>query len=549
MAMFGNLSTMGQVSGGFSFDPETFPTLLEDFKVDIAQTLEENTKLRDEQYEELMSFYGELDKQRKENLASFNQTYNSFSASEKKKYLWTMYDSGELTKDEYKSEVNNAYLTEAQNNANRGIYTGYIPYEYEGKTLFVEAKHLNPEVALDSEDFVRDSVLPTDAFYFPDAEYYEPNTGVLGSHEKAWFVGEPTINDVHKITNRSEFEFAGAGSDREARDILIPDKNFGQFIAPALNIIGSITKNPIFTAVGTKLGGGDAKDFIKTQVGSLFLQDVLPSDLLETELGDWGIDADLFGIDPEEWTEGMEKVQKGATKGKSIQDGLEKEFGVDILGNVIQGTVDIGTGVAGELMMEGDALVANINEFVIEPLEETFDAFAKTETGQGIQQVVDVATDAYEKAKDLGQDIIDPIDTVLDVVGEKVVDPTLQAGKAVGEAIIDPVDTVLDTFGEKVVDPFLQAGSDVLSAGEDVVKDVGRGLDKILDYTDVFSKGADLVTTPEFKLDVLRTPPTAQTKTQTEDLFSKELFEFDLKEQDEFSQEMLSPIMNLRRYG
>ncbi len=89
----------------------------------------------------------------------------------------------------------------------------------------------------------------------------------------------------------------------------------------------------------------------------------------------------------------------------------------------------------------------------------------------------------------------------------------------------------------------------MLSAGEDVVKDVGRGLDKILDYTDVFSKGADLVTTPEFKLDVLRTPPTAQTKTQTEDLFSKELFEFDLKEQDEFSQEMLSPIMNLRRYG
>lgn len=549
MSMFGNLSTMGQVSGGFSFDPETFPTLLEDFKVDIAQTLEENTKLRDEQYEELMSFYGELDTQRKENLASFNQTYGSLSASEKKKYLWTMYDSGELTEDEYKTEVNNAYLTEAQNNASRGIYTGYVPYEYEGKTLFVKARHLNPEVTLNPDAFVGDSVLPTDAFYFADAEYYEPNTGVLESDEKAWFVGEPTINDVHKISNRSEFEWAGAGSGREAHDILIPNKNFGEFIAPTLNIIGSITGNPIFTAIGTHLAGGDAKDFIKTQVGSLFLQDVLPSDLLETELGDWGIDADLFGIDPEEWTEGMEKVQKGATKGKSIQDGLEKEFGVDILGNVIQGTVDIGTGVAGELMMEGDALVANINEFVIEPLEETFDAFAKTETGQGIQQVVDVATDAYEKAKDLGQDIIDPIDTVLDVVGEKVVDPTLQAGKAVGEAIVDPVDDVLDTFGEKVVDPFLQAGSDVLSAGEDVVKDVGRGLDKILDYTDVFSKGADLVTTPEFKLDVLRTPPTAQTKTQTEDLFSKELFEFDLKEQDEFSQEMLSPIMNLRRYG
>ena len=531
----------GLSGGGFTWNMDRLAEGTERLELIQEENLKKTQAEVDKAYEEKLALFDQLDTTRKEDLASFTQTYNSLSAGEKKNYLWTMYDSGELTEDEYKDEVHSAYLTQAQNNANQGIYTGYVPFEYEGQTLFVEARQLDPDVPDNFKSswwFIGASVRPHDTFYFPEQHAKQPELT-----EKDWLAGMAdesgyiTYVDGVKYNPGGSTKFSDSPQGR-ASAILDPDKSFGEFIAPMLNVLGAITKNPIFTAVGTHLGGGDAKDFVKNQVGSLILQDILPADLLETELSDWDIDGDLFGIDPEDWTEGLGKVQIGATKGKDIQDGLEKEFGIEVAGNILQGTVDIGTGVAGEIITEGDALVANINDFVIEPLEQRLYALAGTETGQNIG-------DFIETAKDLGQDIIDPIDTALDAVGDFVVDPALQAGKAVGEAIIDPIDTALDAVGD-FVDPALQAGSDVLSEGEDVLKDIGRGIDDLFDYKELLSPNVDRGTPPQFRFDVL---PTTQTNTQTEDLFSKELFGFDFKEQDEFSQEMLSPLMNLRKYG
>ena len=112
------------------------------------------------------------------------------------------------------------------------------------------------------------------------------------------------------------------------------------------------------------------------------------------------------------------------------------------------------------------------------------------------------------------------------------------------------VDPLVDVAQEGInfVQEVTQPISDVLSEGEDVVKDLGREFDKTVlqPIGDVLEAGGDVLggmlgggQQDYQQRGISQTP--------VENIFDKELFKFDTEIKS--TQEMLSPMMNLRRYG
>jgi hypothetical protein len=130
--------------------------------------------------------------------------------------------------------------------------------------------------------------------------------------------------------------------------------------------------------------------------------------------------------------------------------------------------------------------------------------------------------------------VLQPIKTGLEPVvdvAQQGIDVVQDVGRTFDDTFIDPIDDALDTFGEEVVDPVLQAGSDVLSEGEDWLKEAGYVIDDLVDWESLLKAGMSAQAAP----------------TKTENIFSDELFKFDTKVEN--TRQMLSPIMNLRKYG
>ncbi len=232
----------------------------------------------------------------------------------------------------------------------------------------------------------------------------------------------------------------------------------------------------------------------------------------------------------------------------------------------------------GNAIVKGVETVGDVAEDILKPPLDFI--------GETFEEGVDFVADTFEPA-------VDFLDKKLDALGESYVDPALQATKEFGEdavdfvadtfePVVDAVDYVLDEFGEKAVDPALQAGkefgqdvidlgSDVLSEAEDIfIEPIKEGVEYLsdVDLPDLpdFPDMPDLPDFPDMpdfnlpNLDIDFSLPslglggmlaggeaTGQQRSPTEELFDKELFKFDTEIKS--TQEMLSPMMNLRKYG
>ncbi len=363
--------------------------------------------------------------------------------------------------------------------------------------------------------------------------------------------------------------------------------------------------------------GGDIGDILEGAI----IGSVAP-DFLETGLGKLGIDADLFGIDPNTFSDSLNEVQTDMIKGKSGTESLLKEFGgavtenlagvigdaaggvlggaVDLLddtfdyigdtalvgaieagGKALGGAIESGADIVGEAGQGVIDLGKDIGEAVVDTTDDLIDTFGK--------EVVDPA---LQEGKKIAEAVVDKADEALDYLGEEYVDPALQQGKEIGqdiidkgkdigEGIVDTVDNVVDKFGEEAVDPALakakDLGQDLIDKGKDAGEFVVDTVDDALDYLGEeyvdpalqALKDIELPEGPDFefpKIDIdlpsidIDVPelsfdpkllaglmPTPQQPTQVEGLFDKELFKFDTEIKS--TQEMLSPLMNLRRYG
>ena len=185
---------------------------------------------------------------------------------------------------------------------------------------------------------------------------------------------------------------------------------------PLVNLAATIYGGPQAQALLTAARGGDIEDIIKGaatgylgDVTSGIISDIVPIDLVEDTLGSLGIDADLFGLDAETFTEGLGNVQQKMLEGDSGKEALLKEFGGEAL----------------------DALGVDLPEFKL------------PETG------------VIGDIRELGRTIDDTL-----------LQPFKGAVETVTEPVVDFLDEGVDYIGKEVVDPALQALDDVLPHGE-----------------------------------------------------------------------------------
>lgn len=393
------------------FDLERLDKAIEGVPALLDKQFKESQEEVDKAYEEKLAFFDQLDNLRADNPTGYQSSFGSLDAGNKKQYLWHLQSEGELSKEEYKDQVHDAYRQEFQENIKKGIYTGYVPYEVDGKTLFVEARQFDPSVNKTfrgEDDFVRNSILPHDTFYFPEKHQKQPDLT-----EKDWLVGmaDPSGN-IQYASGITYNPNTQGGYDTtvegRAKEILEPDTGFIGTIAPLVNLAGAITGNPLLSAAGTIAAGGDIGDIVK----NMAISTVTP-DILETTLADLGVDADLFGLDPETFTKGLGNVQETILEGGSGKDAILKEFGGEALEAV---GIDL-----PEFELPETGIVEDIKE-----LGRTVDDVFLQPFKEGVETVTapieDLSTPLKEAIETVGEPVVDVVDEIIDAVDSPIGD-------------------------------------------------------------------------------------------------------------------------------
>ena len=322
---------------------------------------------------------------------------------------------------------------------------------------------------------------------------------------------------------------------------------------------------------------GGAVDFVET---------ILPLDPLEDVVGA-GVelaDAVIGVVGDSELVNAIEEGGKAlGDLGQSAIDAVVDSDIVQAVGEAGQGVIDVGKDIGEAVVDTADDLLDTFGEEFVDPAlkegkkvaeavvdkaDDALDYLGEEYVDPALQQGKEIGQDLIDKGKEIGEGIVDTVDNVVDKFGEEAVDPALakakdlgqdliDKGKDIGEAVVDTVDDALDYLGEEYVDPALQAVKNIeLPEGPDLEFPEFTGPD--IEFPEFTAPDIDLdididmpeVDLPSFDprlLAGLMAMPQQQQATQVEGLFDKELFKFDTEIKS--TQEMLSPFMNLRRYG
>ena len=305
-----------------------------------------------------------------------------------------------------------------------------------------------------------------------------------------------------------------------------PDPDYGTF-GKVISVIGTITGNPVMRAIGTGLQGGDWKDIAKGHLAAEYIVDPILEDTLAT----LGVDADLLGIDPETFTDSVMEVQTAMLSGDSGTDAIIGEFTDPIADKVVDTVKEVLPDVTGiDIDFDTPVIIKDIGDVALAGIEAVGDFVEPI-----AKEVVDVGQSVVDVAQEVTQPISDVTSDIEDVV--------LETGRDFDDTFIDPIDDVIDTFGSEVVDPTLQTLGEV---GQDIIDPIDAFIDAIdSPLGDLLGAGGDLlggILSGQGQQQQRRTA-----STPTEGLFDKELFKFDTEIKS--TQEMLSPMMNLRKYG
>jgi hypothetical protein len=412
-----------------------------------------------------------------------------------------------------------------------------------------------------------------------------------------------------------------AGLKRMQRYQTSPDAELGTYsnvfvrpdpegIAKPLAFVGAVTGNPWLSGASAVAAGGDLEDALKGAAKGYVIGKVT-APILENIVTPLGIDKDLFGMDAETFSESTMDVQTAILEGKDIEEALLKEFGVPAVKQIAGAVGDMLPNIdlpESQLLSDiGDALEPIVG--AVREAGSAFDDAVLQKAKPIVKAVGDVGQEVIDITAETFEPVVDLADEGLDVFGEKVVDPVLQAGSdvlsEVEDVVIDPIkevapvvedifidpikevapvvedvvkesgrkfdDAVLQPIKENVLEPIVDAGQEVI----DIVQEGGRQFDDaVLQPVKDFVEDIELPEAPDFPdlpdlpdlpdfpdLPDLPMPdlpfsigglldsgmPQQRTTTPVENLFDKELFKFDTEIKS--TQQMLSPIMNLRRYG
>jgi hypothetical protein len=202
-------------------------------------------------------------------------------------------------------------------------------------------------------------------------------------------------------------------------------------------------------------------------------------------------------MEPEKFSESMMDVQTTVLKGGDIEKALVKELGVPAVKKV--------AGAFGDALPDVDFETPQ----VLKDLEDVVKL--------GVDPLVDVAQKGIDVVQTVTQPISDVTSDIEDIAkeagrefDEEVLQPVKEGVQAVTEPVVDVIDDIIDAVDSPI--------GDVLQAGGDLIQGMLGGQQ-----------------------------PQTVSKTPVENIFDKELFKFDTEIKS--TQEMLSPMMNLRRYG
>jgi hypothetical protein len=564
MAMFGNLSTMGQVSGR-DFAAKLSGMSNEEVKAELEEKRkkEEEEKRRQQEYiREQKAKEAEAERLRLAPIAEKGRqqapTYRD------------SYEVGELTSfEEAKQAADETYLQSWYDRANK-ISSKWTDEDYaliaepqyeeyyegrhkktrrivpEGYDEYVEAQERINAGPLDfsSEETHKMLIKPPTAkggqLYGKRQEWIDEDNPLRQAVEAQadvmqGFLDAEGISIVREYEDLEGFDrpdsFRGegiylntgtgahidwdAGLKRMQQYQSSPDAELGTYstvfvrpdpegLAKPLAFVGAITGNPWLSGASAVAAGGDLEDALKGAARG-YVAGQVTAPILENTLGYLGVDADLFGMNPEEFSESVKDIQDTIIEGGDVEKALVKELGGAALEKVGK--------TVGDMLPDVDFETPQI----LKDLEDVVKL--------GVDPIVDVAQKGIDVVQTATQPISDVTSDIEDVVKE--------AGRK---------------FDDTFLEPWTEPTGEFLSEAEDVVKDLGREFDKnvLQPIGDVLEAGGDVLggmlgggQQDYQQRGISQTP--------VEQLFDKELFKFDTEIKS--TQEMLSPMMNLRRYG
>ncbi len=374
-------------------------------------------------------------------------------------------------------------------------------------------------------------------------------------------------------------------------DDLDIDVDFSKIPEPAKEILGD-TIGGIASGKNGDEALGDA--FVK-QIGTAVVDDLdIDEDAvigkIKTTLG-MDEDTEIPGFVKNIAKDTTDAIVNGKSGSNAFDSSVKSEV-KDFVGDVAEEGIKYVAGEAGEALVSAAELVGNLAEGA---LGSTIDALGPA--GELIESGVGVISDITSEAEDIaraGGRAIDKnvIQPVLGAV-EPVIETIEAGGRAIDKNITQPtikaigegIDTISDITSE--AEDFVRAGGRVVD--KNVIRPTIKTIDELvrkipeppeididfpkidIDLPEFTGLDIDL---PEFKAPDINLPEididlpsidvelpelsldpkllaglmsTPQQPTQVEGLFDKELFKFDTEIKS--TQEMLSPLMNLRRYG
>jgi hypothetical protein len=494
-----------------------------DVSPELSGLAEQKTQLQDEGYvNKANEWVNELEGLKQQDPASFTSSFNEMPTQSKLQYLYSAYEKGDLTEDQYKENFKNTVNAnyDPQTNPNTKIII-----DIKGNDYLVDADSVYGQMTdpffLKSGAFYAD-----DSLYFPSEKMSEGAwLQSIGSGQKS---AEDKISDLLEPSTASFFlnnpvtQIAGLVIPGFSAATTLAKVATGEDVSPmeiasglltGLEMSGAIKAPATFDngEYGGALGGVDpfsadlgtaVADAGTGLFGTTYAQTkaalnvaaagdakgaaiaLVGSDLIKGGLDKVGLDQEVIekaGIQYDDFEAGLEKTVQKVAAGEELDEALA--FGVGkyvqeggTLGSIDLPETNIDLGVIEDVVRDvvrpigkvGTALADFVEEAIPEDIDKIEDALkeiGRTTDDLVLQPTKEVVQAVTEPVYKEVKEAVPIIEDVIREVGSETEDIV----KAVAEPVIETAEPVIKAVGE---------------IGENVVKTVGSAIEAGVETVD-----------------------------------------------------------------
>ena len=467
----------------------------------------------------------ELEGLREQDTASFTSSFNEMPTKNKLQYLYSAYEKGELTEDEYKENFKNTINAnyDPQLNPNTNIIIDIKGNDYLVKANSVYGQHNDP-FFLKQNSFYAD-----DSLYFP-AEGQSQNEWLqeIGAGQKS---AENRIEDLLEPSTAEYFlnnpvtqvaglvipGFSAATTlAKIATDVDVTPMEIANTLLTGLDM-AEVTKPPVKGVTGDKGTGlfgttygqtqtalnvaaaGDAKGAAIALVGN---------DLIKGGLDKVGLDQatiERAGIQYDDFEAGLGKTVQKLAAGEELDEALAHGLGKYIREGGTLGSIDLPE--------------SNIDLGVIEDVvRDIVRPIGKV--GTALADFVEEAMPDIDVDIDIDTRALRPLEDVIKAGGRATEDAVRAAGSVIDDTVIQPIREAGKEFDDVVTQPV----GDALSALDTAIRQALPDID--LPSVDLPSVDLPFDLLPSLMSDTGEDFIPSPTRT-TDSLFNDELFQFE----------------------